>query len=98
MPIGSYRTQVPEHDAALVGIDALNIDDTADCERPAHTAACRIREVILSWGIGLGQVVAGQVPARVQQVLFDGLDHDERRNGGFVGGPCRGVARARIID
>ena len=37
MPIGSYRTQVPEHDAALVGIDALNIDDTADSERPAHT-------------------------------------------------------------
>ena len=25
------------HDAALVGIDALNIDDTADGERPAHT-------------------------------------------------------------
>jgi len=31
------------HDAALVGIDAFNIDDTADGERPAHTlllAAC----------------------------------------------------------
>ena len=26
-----------ENDAALVGIDALNIDDTADCQRPAHT-------------------------------------------------------------
>jgi len=26
-----------EHDAALVGIDALNIDDTADRQRPAHT-------------------------------------------------------------
>ena len=26
-----------EHDAALVGIDALNIDDTADGERPAHS-------------------------------------------------------------
>jgi len=25
------------HDAALVGIDALNIDDTADGGRPAHT-------------------------------------------------------------
>lgn len=25
------------HGAALVGIDALNIDDTADGERPAHT-------------------------------------------------------------
>ena len=25
------------HDAALVGIDALDIDDTADGERPAHT-------------------------------------------------------------
>ena len=25
------------HDAALVGIDALNIDDTTDGERPAHT-------------------------------------------------------------
>jgi kynurenine formamidase len=26
-----------EHDAALVGIDALNIDDTSDGERPAHS-------------------------------------------------------------
>jgi arylformamidase len=26
-----------DHDAALVGIDALNIDNTADGERPAHT-------------------------------------------------------------
>lgn len=26
-----------EHGAALVGIDAINIDDTADLERPAHT-------------------------------------------------------------
>jgi len=26
-----------EHGAALVGIDAINIDDTADRERPAHT-------------------------------------------------------------
>ena len=27
----------PANGAALVGIDALNIDDTADAERPAHT-------------------------------------------------------------
>ena len=27
----------PTHGAALVGIDAVNIDDTADRERPAHT-------------------------------------------------------------
>jgi len=26
-----------EHGAELVGIDAMNIDDTADGERPAHT-------------------------------------------------------------
>jgi arylformamidase len=26
-----------DHGAALVGIDALNIDDIADAERPAHT-------------------------------------------------------------
>jgi kynurenine formamidase len=26
-----------DHDAALVGIDALNIDDTTDRQRPAHT-------------------------------------------------------------
>lgn len=26
-----------DHDAALVGIDALNIDDATDAERPAHT-------------------------------------------------------------
>ena len=26
-----------EHGAALVGIDSINLDDTADPERPAHT-------------------------------------------------------------
>jgi arylformamidase len=30
-------TWLASHDAALVGIDAINIDDLADTERPAHT-------------------------------------------------------------
>jgi kynurenine formamidase len=30
-------TWLADHDAALVGIDALNIDDAADRQRPAHT-------------------------------------------------------------
>ncbi len=41
-----------EHGAALVGIDAVNIDDTADLERPAHTQ-------LLAAGIPVVEHLAG---------------------------------------
>ena len=41
-----------DHDAALVGIDAINIDDTADGERPAHT-------LLLAAGIPLVEHLTG---------------------------------------
>ena len=34
---GAGAAWLADHDAALVGIDALSIDDTDDDERPAHT-------------------------------------------------------------
>ena len=45
-----------DHDAALVGIDALNIDDTADGERPAHTALLAAGIPIVEQLTGLGQL------------------------------------------
>lgn len=44
------------HDAALVGIDALNIDDTADGERPAHTLLLAAGIPIVENLTGLGQL------------------------------------------
>jgi kynurenine formamidase len=45
-----------EHDAALVGIDALNIDDTADGERPAHTLLLAAGIPVVEHLTGLGQL------------------------------------------
>jgi arylformamidase len=44
------------HGAALVGIDALNIDDTADGERPAHTLMLAAGIPIIEHLTGLGQL------------------------------------------
>lgn len=44
------------HDAALVGIDALNIDDTANGERPAHTLLLAAGIPIVEHLTGLGQL------------------------------------------
>jgi arylformamidase len=60
-----------EHDAALVGIDALNIDDTADGERPAHTLLLAAGIPVVEHLTGLGQLPpAGAwftaVPLRVE--------------------------------
>jgi arylformamidase len=44
------------HDAALVGIDALNIDDTADGQRPAHTLLLAAGIPIIEHLTGLGQL------------------------------------------
>jgi arylformamidase len=45
-----------EHDAALVGIDALNIDDTADGERPAHTLLLAAGIPVVEHLTGLAQL------------------------------------------
>lgn len=44
------------HGAALVGIDAINIDDTADPERPAHTLLLAAEIPIVEHLTGLGQL------------------------------------------
>src|SRR6266536_3252670 len=45
-----------DHDAALVGIDALNIDDTADGERPAHTLLLAAGIPVVEHLTGLAQL------------------------------------------
>jgi kynurenine formamidase len=59
-----------DHGAALVGIDSLNIDDTADGARPAHTTLLRAGIPIVEHLTGLEQLpLSGfrfsAVPARV---------------------------------
>jgi len=60
-----------DHDAALVGIDAVNIDDIADRERPAHTLLLGAGIPVVEHLTGLGQLPpAGAsftaVPLRVE--------------------------------
>ena len=43
-------------DPALVGIDAVNIDDTADGERPAHTLLLAAGIPVVEHLTGLGQL------------------------------------------
>ena len=43
-------------DAALVGIDAINIDDTGDAERPAHTRLLAAGIPVVEHLTGLGQL------------------------------------------
>jgi arylformamidase len=62
-----------DHDAALVGIDALNIDDTADGERPAHTLLLAAGIPVVEHLTGLGQLPATgawftAVPLRVEKL------------------------------
>ena len=45
-----------DHGPALVGIDALNIDDTADAERPAHSLLLAAGIPIVEHLTGLGQL------------------------------------------
>jgi len=44
------------HDAALVGIDAVNIDDTADRDRPAHSLLLAAGIPVVEHLTGLGQL------------------------------------------
>ena len=52
------------HDAALVGIDALNIDDTADGERPAHTLLLAAGIPVVEHLTGLEQLPGGRLVHR----------------------------------
>jgi len=45
-----------DHEAALVGIDALNIDDTADGERPGHSLLLAAGIPVVEHLTGLGQL------------------------------------------
>lgn len=59
------------HDPALVGIDAINIDDTADGERPAHTLLLAAGIPVIEHLTGLEQLpptgaLFTAVPLRVQ--------------------------------
>ena len=45
-----------DHDAALVGIDAINIDDVADLQRPAHTLLLAAGIPVVEHLTGLGQL------------------------------------------
>jgi arylformamidase len=61
-----------DHDAALVGIDALNIDDTADGERPAHSLLLAVGIPVVEHLAGLEQLPATgarftAVPLRVEK-------------------------------
>lgn len=49
-------TWLVAHGAALVGIDALDIDDTADAERPAHTLLLAAGIPVVEHLTGLGQL------------------------------------------
>ena len=49
-------TWLVAHGAALVGIDALNIDDTTDGERPAHTLLLAAGIPVVEHLTGLGQL------------------------------------------
>lgn len=60
-----------EHDPSLVGIDAINIDDTADGERPAHTLLLAAGIPVVEHLTGMDQLPpAGAfftaVPLRIQ--------------------------------
>jgi kynurenine formamidase len=49
-------TWLVDHGAALVGIDALNIDDTDDAERPAHSLLLAAGIPVVEHLTGLGQL------------------------------------------
>jgi kynurenine formamidase len=53
---GEGAAWLARHGAALVGIDALNIDDTADGERPAHSLLLAAGIPVVEHLTGLGQL------------------------------------------
>jgi kynurenine formamidase len=55
---GAAAQWLVEHDAALVGIDSVNIDDLTDPRRPAHTILLAAEIPIVEHLTGLGQLPA----------------------------------------
>ena len=53
---GAGAAWLAEHEAALVGIDAVNIDDTADGRRPAHSLLLAAGIPVVEHLTGLGQL------------------------------------------
>jgi len=72
-----------EHDPALVGIDALNIDDVADPARPAHT-------LLLAAGIPIVEHLTGLEQLPPTGARFTALP---LRVAGLGTVPVRAVAR-----
>jgi kynurenine formamidase len=61
------------HDAALVGIDAVNIDDTADRERPAHTLLLAAGIPVVEHLTGLGQLPPAGATFTAVPLRIEGL-------------------------
>jgi kynurenine formamidase len=69
---GAGAKWLVDNGAALVGIDALNIDDTADGSRPAHTLLLEAGIPLVEHLTGLGQLPATgalftAVPLRIER-------------------------------
>lgn len=69
--------------ARLVGIDALNIDDTSDAERPAHS-------ILLAAGIPIVENLASLAPLPVEGLRFSAVPMRAAGMGAF---PVRAWAR-----
>jgi len=52
----SPRYRLSDSCKAVVGIDAINVDDTADLERPAHTLLLAAGIPVVEHLTGLGQL------------------------------------------
>jgi kynurenine formamidase len=72
-----------DHGARLVGIDALNIDDTSDAERPAHS-------ILLAAGIPIVENLASLAALPVEGVRFSAVPMRAAGMGAF---PVRAWAR-----
>jgi arylformamidase len=62
-----------DHHAALVGIDALNIDDTADGERPAHTLLLAAGIPVVEHLTGLEQLPPAGAKFTAAPLRIEGL-------------------------
>ena len=62
-----------EHGAALVGIDAINIDDTGDRQRPAHTLLLAAGIPVVEHLTGLDQLPPAGAPFTAVPLRVEGL-------------------------
>jgi kynurenine formamidase len=75
-----------DHGAALVGIDSLNIDDTADPHRPVHSTLLRAEVPIVEHLRGLGQLPEAGFRFFAVPVKVKGMGTFPVRAFGLVGG------------